>query len=67
VPDSQPDYLGWFNRMAANAPRRPDYVGLPRSVAIEAARAEVGGFARILDLDVLPEKGPMRVVAAAMF
>jgi hypothetical protein len=31
---------------------------------LEAARAEVNGNTRILDLDVLPEKGPMRVWTA---
>jgi hypothetical protein len=61
VPDSQTDYLAWFNKMARNAPRRPDYVGLSRSVALEAARSEVNGNVRVLDLDVVPEKGPMRV------
>jgi hypothetical protein len=64
VPDVQPDYLGWFSTMAGDAPRRPDYVGLRRSDAIELARQDPRLAVRTLDLDALQDDGPRRMWTA---
>jgi hypothetical protein len=65
VPDAQPDYVEWLNRMAGDAPRYPDYVRLRRSDAIELARqAGRSGLMRILDLDDLHDDGPVRIWTA---
>jgi hypothetical protein len=65
MPGSKPDYLGWFNSMSRGAPRRSDYVGLPRSDAIELAHQEArSGGVGILDLDELQSGGPRQMWTA---